>query len=112
MPRAPNYCASKHALRAFTLSVRRQMQEAKRPVEIVEILPPAVQTELHDDKHQPEFKGKGGSLGVPLKEYTDDLFARLLEGKEDEIAYEMAAMALDKVGKPQRAICEKMPVKI
>lgn len=110
MPRAPNYSASKHALRAFIIAVRRQLAEAKSPVKLVEILPPAVQTELHDDKHQPEYKGKGSAIGAPLDEYIGNLFPRMLKGDEDEIGYELSARALEAIGKTQRMFSDKLPV--
>ena len=41
-------------------------------MKIVEIFPPAVQTELHDEKHQPDLK-QMGKIGMPLKEFTDEV---------------------------------------
>lgn len=49
---------------------------------VVEILPPAVQTELHDAKHQPDIKD-GRSIGMPLDEFTDVAWQGLVDGKED-----------------------------
>lgn len=59
-----------------------QMQEAKGNVKIVEIFPPAVQTELHDAKNQPDIKD-GGSIGMPLDEFTEEAWKGLVGGEED-----------------------------
>ncbi|KAF2163732.1 hypothetical protein M409DRAFT_57226 [Zasmidium cellare ATCC 36951] len=68
----PNYCASKAALHHMVLALRLQMKEIESNVRIVELLPPAVQTELHDDKHQPEFKGTGAAFGMPLNDFVQE----------------------------------------
>lgn len=72
----PVYCATKAALHSFTLSLRYQLAET--PIEVIEIIPPAVDTAL----------GGAGlhTFGVPLDEYADDAFERLAKG-EIEIAY-------------------------
>jgi short-subunit dehydrogenase involved in D-alanine esterification of teichoic acids len=77
--RCGNYCASKAALHHLILVLREQLRGSN--VKVVEILPPAVQTELHDAKHQPDIKD-GGSIGMPLAEFTEECWAGLLEGKE------------------------------
>ena len=66
--RCSNYCASKAALHQFILCLREQLKESK--VKVVELFPPAVQTELHDEKHQPDIKN-GHQMGMPLHEFTD-----------------------------------------
>src|SRR4051812_26121175 len=73
---APVYSATKAALHSFTLSLRHQLRESG--VRVVEIIPPAVNTDL------------GGvglhTMGVPLEPFADDIVARLAAG-EEEIAY-------------------------
>ena len=75
----PVYCATKAALHSFTLSLRQQM-----PFKVVEILPPAVNTDL------------GGvglhNFGEPLDKFADAVFERLLAG-ELEIAHGFAEEA-------------------
>lgn len=78
----PVYCATKAALRSFTLSLRRQLEGTA--VEVIEIIPPAVDTDLG---------GPGlHTFGVPLDEFADSAFERLLRG-DLEIAYGFAESA-------------------
>jgi short-subunit dehydrogenase involved in D-alanine esterification of teichoic acids len=49
--RCPNYCATKAALHHFCISLRAHLKDTS--VRVIEIMPPAVQTELHDEKYQP-----------------------------------------------------------
>jgi uncharacterized oxidoreductase len=73
---APVYSATKAALHSFTLSLRHQL--AGTPVRVVEIIPPAVNTDLG---------GPGlHTFGAPLDAFADAVVARLAAG-EDEIAY-------------------------
>jgi uncharacterized oxidoreductase len=73
---APVYCATKAALRSFTLSLRHQLRDDS--VRVVEILPPAVNTDLG---------GPGlHTFGAPLDHFADAVMARLANG-ETEIAY-------------------------
>jgi short-subunit dehydrogenase involved in D-alanine esterification of teichoic acids len=61
------------------LVLREQLKGSN--VKVIEVLPPAVQTELHDEKHQPDIKN-GGSIGMPLSEFTEDCWEGLVEGQE------------------------------
>ncbi|KAI9897414.1 hypothetical protein N3K66_007270 [Trichothecium roseum] len=88
--RTPNYNASKAALHAFIMAVRQQLKEANQAgggggggsgVRIVEVFPPAVQTELHDAKHQPDLVD-GGEIGMPLDVYTEKMYEGLVRGDE------------------------------
>jgi uncharacterized oxidoreductase len=73
---APVYSATKAALHSFTLSLRHQL--AGTGVRVIEIIPPAVNTDL------------GGvglhTTGAPLEPFADEVVARLAAG-EAEIAY-------------------------
>jgi uncharacterized oxidoreductase len=77
---APVYSATKAALHSFTLSLRHQL--AGTGVRVVEIIPPAVNTDL----------GGAGlhAFGAPLEPFADEVVARLASG-EEEIAYGTAA---------------------
>jgi short-subunit dehydrogenase involved in D-alanine esterification of teichoic acids len=77
--RCANYCASKAALHHLILVLREQLKDSN--VKVIEILPPAVQTELHDAKHQPDIKD-GGKIGMPLKDFIEDAWHSLDLGME------------------------------
>lgn len=91
--RCPNYCASKAALHHFILVLREQLKGGPGNVKVIEIFPPAVQTELHDAKHQPDIK-HGGAIGMPLKDFTEETWSGLDAGK-DQIAVGMSAHAFN-----------------
>jgi len=73
---APIYCATKAAMHSLTVSLRHDL--AKKSIEVVEIIPPAVDTDL----------GGAGlhTQGVPLPEFADAVW-KALERGETEIAY-------------------------
>jgi short-subunit dehydrogenase involved in D-alanine esterification of teichoic acids len=62
------------------LALRVQLEGTN--VKVVELLPPAVQTELHDAKHQPDIKD-GRKLGMPIGEFTERAWKGLCEGRSD-----------------------------
>lgn len=71
----PTYCATKAALHSYTQSLRFQLRST--PVQVIEIIPPAVQTELHGER--------GRNVGMPLHAYiaeTMTLLERLPEAAE------------------------------
>ena len=89
MPRTPNYNASKSALHTFIMNVRQQLHDAGQSnVRMVEVFPPAVQTELHDEKHQPDLIN-GGEIGMPLAQYIERMFQGLEKG-DDQFAVGVA----------------------
>lgn len=73
---APVYSATKAALHSFTLSLRHHL--ADTPVQVIEIIPPAVNTDL----------GGAGlhTMGEPLDAFADGVMTRLAAG-ELEIGY-------------------------
>ncbi|AHV99663.1 SDR family oxidoreductase [Paenibacillus sabinae] len=73
---APIYSATKAALHSFTMSLRHQLSDTS--VEVVEVAPPAVNTDLG---------GTGlHTHGEPLDAFADGIFKGLEEGKK-EIGY-------------------------
>lgn len=97
LARVPVYCATKAALRSFTLSLRHQLAET--PVRVVEIIPPAVNTDLG---------GPGlHTFGVPLDQFADAAIEKLQQG-DLEIAYGFAEQARTASRAELDAIFERM----
>jgi short-subunit dehydrogenase len=72
----PVYCATKAALRSVTLSLRHHIRATS--VRVIELLPPAVSTELHD------YMGpKGREIGIPLEEFVREAMEALNSGSEE-----------------------------
>ena len=79
----PVYSATKGALHSFTVSLRHQLSSTN--VEVIEVVPPAVDTDLG---------GPGlHTFGVPVDEYGDGVFQGLEKGLL-EIGYGMSEKAL------------------
>lgn len=93
MMRAPGYGASKAALHHFILALRTQLKDGPGDIKVVEVYPPAVQTELHDTKHQPDLKN-GHLIGMPLEEFADETWGSLVK-KEEQIAVGSAREIFD-----------------
>jgi uncharacterized oxidoreductase len=93
----PVYCATKAALHSFTLSLRRQLSNT--PIEVIEIIPPAVDTDLG---------GPGlHKFGVPVDSFADAVMTRLENG-DLEIPYGFAEEASRASRKELDAIFERM----
>jgi short-subunit dehydrogenase involved in D-alanine esterification of teichoic acids len=77
----PNYCASKAALHHIILMLREQMKRGPGNVKVIEICPPLVQTELHDEKNQPGVQHRGPP-GMPIDEFLLEAWNGLSAGEE------------------------------
>jgi uncharacterized oxidoreductase len=87
----PAYCASKAALHSYTQCLRYQLRNSS--VQVIEIVPPRVETELQGDRGM-------NPKAMPLKEYISDTMAILQNSPEEtEIVVERA--------KPMRFAAER-----
>ncbi|KAK3327006.1 hypothetical protein B0T19DRAFT_420580 [Cercophora scortea] len=97
-PRCANYSATKSAIHSLAWSLRSQLSGPDAAhahhIRVIELLPPAVQTELHP--LQPDLVAAGqDKIGIPLAMYVDETWADLIcdegEGEgdceSDEIAH-------------------------
>jgi uncharacterized oxidoreductase len=93
----PLYCATKAALHSFTLSLRRQLSNT--PIEVIEIIPPAVDTDLG---------GPGlHTFGAPVDAFADAVMTRLENG-DLEIPYGFAEEASRASRRELDAMFERM----
>jgi len=81
----PVYCATKAAVHSFTLSLRHQLKA--KAVEVIELIPPAVDTELGTDRHADASHSHGG---MPTAQFINEAFQGL-ERHDTEIAVGPAA---------------------
>lgn len=87
MPRCANYCASKAALRSLTWSLRAQLTDRgvrAENIRVIEIVPPAVKTELHTRQADLVATGRAG-VGMPLEQFIDETWEELEKGEMDDI---------------------------
>jgi len=78
----PSYCASKAAMHSYTQSLRYQLRN--QPVQVIEIIPPWVQTELQGDRGM-------NPKAMPLKDYIAEAMETLTDSPEStEIVSERA----------------------
>ncbi|RHZ64931.1 putative short chain dehydrogenase [Aspergillus thermomutatus] len=78
----PVYCATKSALHHFAVLLRNQLNDT--PIDVVEILPPYVETELDKDHIEELTRRMGGTKpqGMPVTQYVEGV-VRGLEVTEE-----------------------------
>jgi uncharacterized oxidoreductase len=69
----PSYCASKAAMHSYTQSLRYQLRNTS--IQVIEIIPPWVQTELQGDRGM-------NPKAMPLKDYIDETMAAMRDSPE------------------------------
>jgi uncharacterized oxidoreductase len=69
----PSYCASKAAIHSYTQSLRYQLKDSS--VQVIEIMPPWVQTELQGDRGM-------NPKAMPLNDYIQEIMAVLKNSPE------------------------------
>lgn len=90
IPRVLVYCSTKSALHHFILPLREELREPYEHLKIIELLPPAVQTELHNEKHQPDLKpGVGAQTGITLADFLREAWEKLETGEEEIMVGDM-----------------------
>lgn len=77
IPYCSTYAASKAALHHLVLAMREQLKATN--TRVIEILPPAVRTEFHDDDHLLTINGR--NIAMPLEEFVEEAWGGLCEGK-------------------------------
>jgi uncharacterized oxidoreductase len=71
--KVPVYCATKAFIRSFTLSLRHQLKSSN--VEVIEIIPPALNTDLGGKGIHNEYP--------PVSDFIESIFQQLKEGKTE-----------------------------
>ena len=69
-----------------------------------------MQTELHDEKHQPDIKD-GRSIGMPLSEFTEETWKKLTAGDE-QIPVGFVANAFEKFEKTRQGMFHDIMMKM
>ncbi|THU94844.1 NAD(P)-binding protein [Dendrothele bispora CBS 962.96] len=98
MPLVPNYCATKAALHSYTMSLRAQLQSAN--IHVAEIVPPLVESELHDAEGTTERLSK---FWMPLDEFTNTVMEGLKKG-DTVVAAGNAKTHYEQFEQPKEAI--------
>ena len=93
----PVYCATKAALRSFTLSLRRQLRDTL--IDVIEVIPPAVDTDLQ----APGLH----TFGVNVDEFADDIFLGLERGQQ-EVSFGTALQASRASREQLEAVFDRM----
>ncbi|CAM6122379.1 unnamed protein product [Calypogeia fissa] len=111
-----NYCATKAALHSFILCIRGQVDELNLDgkLGVTEIVPPLVDSELHDSKHQPElaFDIRGHPPNsMSLGDYLDGVWEgwSMKGGPPDEITVGTSTKSSwETVDKPRKEIIARI----
>ncbi|KAI1480492.1 NAD(P)-binding protein [Daldinia eschscholtzii] len=108
LPRCGNYCATKAALHSLLWSIRAQLShdDSSKHIRVIEILPPAVKTELHSQQAELVAIGQG-DIGIPVEQFTDEAWEGLVRGDE-EIPVGQIKERFEAIEGPKRAPFQKI----
>ncbi|KAI0652216.1 NAD-P-binding protein [Trametes meyenii] len=98
----PNYCATKAGLHSLDTSLRLQLANTK--VRVIEIVPPLVESELHDHQGTTPALSK---FWMPLGEYAKTVIEGLVRG-DSEIAAGQALRDLERFEKGKAEALQKL----
>jgi uncharacterized oxidoreductase len=97
LSKTPVYCGTKASLHSFTISLRHLLK--KRDVEVIEMIPPALDTDLG---------GKGVHDGMPpVSGFVESIFQQLKEGKK-ELTYRSSENMANAAPEVAKEIFKKM----
>ncbi|KAH9898056.1 NAD-P-binding protein [Cubamyces lactineus] len=102
LPKVANYCASKAALHSLDISLRTQL--AKTKVNVIEILPPLVESELHDHQGTTSALAKAW---MPLDEFTKHAMEGLIRG-DPQVAVGTAAKTVSKYEQDKQETVQRL----
>ncbi|KAI0673481.1 NAD-P-binding protein [Trametes maxima] len=98
----PNYCATKAGLHSLDTSLRLQLANTK--VRVIEIIPPLVESELHDHQGTTPALSK---FWMPLDEFTKIVIEGLVRG-DPEVAAGQASRDLERFEKVKVEALQKL----
>ncbi len=92
----PVYNGTKAWLHFFTTTIRTQIEHAGKNIKVIEIVPPAVETDLHRDRVNPDDnkKSSGAKTSLSIEEYMADV-SKGWEADQDTIAPGMSQTSVD-----------------
>lgn len=106
LPRCANYCATKAALHSLAWSLRAQLAGPSSPnthhIRVLELMPPAVQTELHPQQADLAAVGQT-KFGIPLETYISETWVELTSDEDkDEIVHSVHGSRLSAIEDKRR----------
>ncbi|KAK0708835.1 hypothetical protein B0T21DRAFT_341121 [Apiosordaria backusii] len=110
LPRCANYSATKAAVHSLAWSLRCQLSGPESPhthhIKVIEIMPPAVQTELHPQQKDLVETGQD-KPGIELERYIEETWADLVgEEEKEEIVHSVLRERLEAVEGPRKTAWE------
>ncbi|KAK4657486.1 hypothetical protein QC762_213450 [Podospora pseudocomata] len=110
LPRCANYSATKAAVHSLAWSLRCQLSGPESPhthhIKVIEIMPPAVQTELHPQQKDLVETGQD-QPGIELERYIEETWVDLVgEEEKEDIVHSVLRERLEAVEGPRKGAWE------